>query len=127
MLSPPISVITKTILSISRDQLLLETRAAILRKSGHQVISVSDPDEFLEALQQSQIDLIVLGHSLLPDDREEAFRFLSETGCSSPVIELYATTAPPKSPAHFQLAVHDRTFQTDLLALVQQVLADAVN
>jgi DNA-binding NtrC family response regulator len=117
----------KTILSISRDQILLETRAAILRKSGHHVVSVLDLEQFVEAIRDRDIDLVVLGHTLNMDERDAAYRLMDEWGCKSPVIELYATAVPPRSPAHFHLAVHDRTFQTDLLQLVRQVLADEQN
>lgn len=117
----------KTIVSISRDQLLLETRAAVLRKSGHHVISATDLEEFAELMQGREVDLVVIGHTLNLEERETAYRLVDESGSRSPVIELYATAAPPKSPAHFQLAVHDRTFETDLLQLVRQVLTDNQN
>ncbi len=117
----------KTILSISRDQLLLETRAAILRKSGHEVISVSNLEEFLQALQEIGVDLVVVGHTVPGAQRDEVYRILEEVECLCPVIELYASAVPPKTAAHFQLAVHDRTFQTDLLQLVRQVLAEEQN
>lgn len=117
----------KTIVSLSRDQILLETRAAILRKSGHHVVSASDLDQFAELIRDRDVDLVVIGHTLNRDERDTAYRLLDEWGCESPVIELYATAAPPRSPAHFQLAVHDHTFQTDLLQLVRQVLTDTQN
>lgn len=117
----------KTILSISYDQLLLETRAAILRKSGHKVISVSDLGAFKQALEEADIDLVVVGHTVSSQDRGQAYRLMGENECECPVIELYATATPPDSPAHFHLAVHDRTFQTDLVQLVRQVLADQPN
>lgn len=117
----------KTILSISRDQLLLETRGAILRKSGHRVVSVKSVDDFADAIREEEISLVVLGHTLPGHDREDAYHVLAAEKCTAPVIELYATAAPPKSTAQFQLAVHDRSFQSDLLALVKQVLADDVN
>jgi DNA-binding NtrC family response regulator len=118
---------TKTILSISHDHILLETRGAILRKTGHRVISVSSLEDFVTSLRESEIDLVILGHSVPAAEREQAYRLLQEHDCQCPVIELYATAAPPKSPAHFHLAVHDRTFQSDLLALVQQVLSSTPN
>jgi DNA-binding response OmpR family regulator len=117
----------KTIVSVSHDQILLETRAAILRKSGHHVFSATDLDEFAELLRDREVDLVVIGHTLNMDERDAAYRLIDEWGCKSPVIELYAAAAPPASRAHFQLAVHDVTFQTDLLQLVRQVLTDAQN
>lgn len=117
----------KVILSISRDHILLETRGAILRKSGHRVISVGDLAALLEALQQNDVSLIVVGHTLSTHDRDETYRLLQENDVKSPVIELYATVAPPKSPAQFQLAVHERSFQSDLLQLVKQVLSEQPN
>jgi DNA-binding NtrC family response regulator len=117
----------KTILSISHDQILLETRAAILRKSGHRVLSVSDVSELMETARENEIDLIVLGHTLSAEEREEVYRKLPEVDCQCPVIELYASQVPPRSPAHFHVAVHDRTFQSDLLLLVRQVLASETN
>jgi DNA-binding NtrC family response regulator len=117
----------KTIVSISRDQILLETRAAVLRKSGHRVLSATDLEEFAELLSEHDVDLVVIGHTLNTDERETAYRLIAEAGSKSPVIELYATAMPPKSAAHFQLAVHDHTFETDLLHLVRQVLTDAQN
>jgi len=124
----PATRMTKTIVSIARDQILLETRAALLRKSGQRVISLAGPDEFREYMvQASPVDLLVLGHSLSGSDREQIFGLLQETTHNAPVIELYATASPPKSSAQFLLAVHDQTFESDLLALVRQVLAAAPN
>lgn len=117
----------KKILSISYDQILLETRAAVLRKSGHHVISVSNLAGFKQALEENDIDLVIVGHTVASHDRTQAYQLMGENECECPVIELYATTTPPHSPAHFHLAVHDRTFQTDLLQLVRQVLADQQN
>ena len=117
----------KTILSISRDQLLLETRGAILRKSGHRVLSVNNLEDFTEAVRDEDVDLVIIGHTLPGHDRDDAYRALQESSCVAPVIELYATAVPPKSCAQFQLAVHDRSFQSDLLELVTRVLSDAVN
>lgn len=115
----------KTILSVSHDQILLETRGAILRKSGHRVVSVADVAEFASILREREIDLVILGHTLDSGDRDEAYRILQELDAPPPVIELYATLMPPKTPAQFQLAVHDRTFPIDLLNLVQQVLSSS--
>ena len=118
---------SKRILSISYDQILLETRAAILRKSGHNVIPVSNLGGFKHALQEEDIDLVIVGHTVPQRDRDEAYRLMGESQCECPVIELYATSVPPESPAHFHLAVHDRTFEVDLLQLVRQVLAEGQN
>lgn len=98
-----------------------------MRKSGHKVLSVSDIGQFVATLRDNEIDLVILGHSLLTHDREDAFRALKESDSPAPVIELYATAVPPKSQAEFMLAVHDRTFQSDLLGLVSQVLSEAKN
>ena len=117
----------KTILSISRDHILLETREAILRRSGHHVISVSELSDFAKSIEEGDIDLVVLGHPLSSDDRDAAYRVLRELDCDCPVIELYATSVPPKSPAHFHLQVHDRTFQSDLLQLTRQILSGETN
>ncbi len=121
------SAMAKTILSISRDQLLLETRGAILRKSGHRVISVRSIEDFADAVREEEISLVVIGHTLPGQDRDDAYRIMDAEQCIAPVIELYATAVPPRSEAQFQLAVHDRSFQADLLALVGQVLSDEVN
>jgi len=81
----------KTILSISRDQLLLETRGAILRKSGHRVVSVRSIEDFAAAVQEEEIALVVICHTLTGHDREDAYRVLIAEQCLAPVIELYAT------------------------------------
>jgi hypothetical protein len=118
----------RTIVSIARDQILLETRGALLRKSGQLVVSLADPEEFREYMvKKNRVDLIVLGHSLTPSDRDQISGLLRELETTAPVIELYATATPPKSSAQFLLAVHDQTFEADLLELVRQVLSSTPN
>jgi hypothetical protein len=78
-------------------------------------------------MENSSADLVVVGHSLSRDDRDQIYATLRSCAQQAPVIELYASASAPGSAAQFLLAVHDQTFEADLLALVRQVLSSTPN
>ncbi len=51
-----------TVLHISYDKLLLETRTAILRRAGYAVISASTLAMTMDALRDRRFDLVLIGH-----------------------------------------------------------------
>jgi DNA-binding response OmpR family regulator len=65
------------ILSVSADAILLQMRQMIFEKEGYEVVSACGVPAGLERTQQNDFDILVLGHSMLYEDKQkmvEAFR-----------------------------------------------------
>jgi DNA-binding NtrC family response regulator len=77
------------ILSISYDASLLLTRELLLQQAGHTVVSAEGfADAYAACGQQGdKFDLIVLGHSIPHNDKEEIVKHCV-TACSCPVLAL---------------------------------------
>ena len=56
-----------TILSVSKDKELLFLRAEILKSAGYKVVNAMSVEECIGALSDS-IDLLLVGHSLSPEE-----------------------------------------------------------
>jgi CheY-like chemotaxis protein len=90
------------ILSVSYDELLLETRAEILSRRGYEVVSVHGLAECLDQCERGGFDLLILGHSIPDHDKlqfVEAFR----RSCSAPVISLLGNGDAPLPAADYQV------------------------
>ncbi len=65
-----------SILIFGQDSLLLSTRQWILATSGHSVRTSAHLPDVRQILLAEQIDLLILCHTLQPDDRDRALAFL---------------------------------------------------
>ena len=88
------------ILSISYDPHLLMSRELLLRQMGHVVVSA---EGFTTAFRECEVpnagfDLIVLGHSIPHDDKQELIRRCGRV-CSCPVLALLRPNEPPVAGA----------------------------
>ena len=78
-----------TVLSVSRDHLLLKTREHVLRTAGYEVVSSETFREAVASLQQSELpDLLLLGHTLSEDEKDELERQLRKISQTTPIVEL---------------------------------------
>ena len=78
----------KTILSISYDDTLLQTRHLMLERSGYDVTSSFGFTNSLELCKRGHWDLIIIGHSI-PDTDKRALVKQFRRNCSAPVLALH--------------------------------------
>ena len=109
------------VLSISYDVDLLRTRELLLRRMGH---SVTSADGFAQASRvcerhNGKFDLIVLGHSIPPEDKREIIAFLKTHSC--PVLALLRPNEEPAEDAARSVEADD---PGALLAAVEELLAE---
>lgn len=83
------------VLSISYDVDLLRTRELLLRRMGHSVTSVQGFAQVFRVCERhiGNFDLIVLGHSIPPDDKRVIIKFLKTYSC--PVLALLRPNEEP--------------------------------
>jgi DNA-binding response OmpR family regulator len=90
----------KRILSISYDESLLLTRRFLLDQAGFEVLSALGFVEAIEACDAAnQLDLIILGHSIPPKDKNRIMAHIKEH-CSVPVLALLWPHQDPVPGAH---------------------------
>lgn len=78
---------TKHILSVSYDDILLVTRQMILEKSGYEVTSALGFTKAVEYCQQSGFGLFILGHSIPGNDKLHLINTFRKT-CPAPILSL---------------------------------------
>ena len=106
---------SKCILSVSYDGVLLATREMLLEQKGYDVTSALGFTEAMEQCKNSGFDLFILGHSIFHKDKMhliETFR----SNCSAPILSLerFGETkvpcdfhASPDDPGNFLKVVDD--------------------
>jgi len=82
---PPI----RRILSVSRDRAVMLARNDALAVAGFSVVSPRHPGESAQILATSDIDIILLGHSIPYQERTDLVHRYREMGAKAPVIVLY--------------------------------------
>ena len=110
------------ILSVSYDQLLLQTRQMLLKASGYDVTSALGFKESIHHCEKGEFDLFILGHSIPLADKEaliEAFR----KSCPGVIVSLRKTNESDVLGADYYIEPDPRR----LLALVAKVLGDKSN
>jgi DNA-binding NtrC family response regulator len=61
----------RTVLSVSKNSAVQVTRNLILERAGYKVLSTIDLSEAVRLFETSNVDAIILGDSLGPDERHE--------------------------------------------------------
>jgi len=82
------------ILSVSYDFSLLTTRALILQKAGHEVVSAYGLVDAMLACKEGTFDLVIIGHSI-PRSEKEALLHEIRATCGAPVLSLYKRAEGP--------------------------------
>jgi DNA-binding response OmpR family regulator len=85
----PRSSKSKRILSISYDPHLIRTRQVLLEQAGFEVTSVSDMGQARKACttSDSRFDLVILGHSVPPEDKKGIIDRIKENS-DAPILAL---------------------------------------
>ena len=78
---------SKRILSVSYDGVLLATRQMLLAKNGYEVISILGFTEAVEQCQKSDFDLFILGNSIPDKDKLHLIKTFREN-CAAPILSL---------------------------------------
>jgi DNA-binding response OmpR family regulator len=87
---------SKRVLSISYDVSLLRTRRGLLEQAGFEVASASDLSQALKLCQgsDSRFDLVILGHSVPPEEKKEFIACLKQHS-EAPILALLKPNEPP--------------------------------
>jgi DNA-binding NtrC family response regulator len=106
---------SKRILSVSYDPVLLATRQMLLKQRGHDIISALGFTDAVEQCQNSDFDLFILGHSIPEKDKLHLIQAFKEN-CPAPIVSLERIGehqvpcdfhASPDDPAKFVEVVDD--------------------
>ncbi len=106
---------SKRILSVSYDDVLLATREMLLEQQGHDVTSALGFTAAVEQCQESHFDLFILGHSIPDKDKLHLVQTFREN-CPAPILSLERIGekqipcdfhASPDDPGRFLRVVDD--------------------
>src|ERR1041385_8123412 len=78
---------SKRILSVSYDDILLATREMLLEQQGYDVTSALGFTDAVEQCQKSHYDLFILGHSIPDKDKLHLIKTFREN-CPAPIVSL---------------------------------------
>ena len=106
---------SKRILSVSYNDVLLATREMLLEQKGYSVTSALGFSEAVEQCQNGGFDLFILGHSILHKDKLHLIKTFRES-CQAPILSLERVGemkvqcefhASPDNPEGFLEVVND--------------------
>jgi CheY-like chemotaxis protein len=79
---------THSILVISREQNLADSRADVLEKAGYSVVSAGDLPTIQDACRQTTFDLVIIGYSLPFAEQRRVWQAVKEF-CGTPMLQLF--------------------------------------
>jgi len=114
---------SKSILSVSNDAMLLTTRRMLLEGEGYCVVSALGLEQAAAQCKTGNFDLLLLGHTIPNADQRKLINIFHEH-CPAPVLVLRrpGDSAPPEAEYH-SLADSPQ----NLIALVKQILSGPAN
>ena len=77
----------KRILSISYDESILKTRHYIFEQAGFEVASAFGFSDALNQCKEGRFDVVVLGHTLPPQDKTALVSVLRDS-CGCPIVSI---------------------------------------
>lgn len=80
---------TKSILTISRNKVLQDTRTIILQRAGYQVSAAHSDDEATRFVEENPYNLVLLCHSVPESSRIFLAKKLKELQPKMPILMLY--------------------------------------
>src|SRR5438067_11336775 len=80
-----------SVLSTGADPHLMATRALVMEKAGHRVVTALGDSEVLAACQQNRFDVAVIGQVMRRQEKQRLLRVIRENAPNSKVLELYNT------------------------------------
>jgi len=84
--SQGIQMMLTLILSVGEDPMLLETRSSILRSAGYAVAAELSSRDAMNHFPDGDFDLVLLCHSITPEDRSRLIRLIRVSGSRTPVL-----------------------------------------
>ena len=115
--STQIGEVMRTILTISQDKVLLATRAAVLRRTNAEVVAAT-ASEAKKILQSRQFDLVVLCHSLSPEETFEIASLGHQETIAVPVLTVIPNVDPV---SEWRFIASDSTASCDPRMLIEKV------
>jgi DNA-binding response OmpR family regulator len=114
--------VKKRVLSISNDEALLKTRQYILEQAGFDVVLAWGFSNALKQCESAKFDLVLLGHTLPPEDKAALAKALRKH-CDCPVVSVR------RSGQHDQLPEADYSIGADdgpeaLIAVLRKALGN---
>lgn len=110
-----------TILNISKDEMLLRSRAEILRKQGYLVVSAMDIQAVIAACENHKLDAIVVGHTIPLREKERISQTVREMCAPGiPIVALYSRSEAETD--HCDYAVPSSEGPAELVSLLKSIL-----
>jgi DNA-binding response OmpR family regulator len=109
---------SKRILSVSYDSVLLATREMLLKQKGYQVTSAFGFTESMEHCRNGRFHLFILGHSIPHKDKLQLINAFREN-CPAPILSLQRF-GETDVPSHFYASPDD---PEKFLKVVDEILA----
>lgn len=81
----------KRILSLSKDQIVLQLRNAVMSMAGYRVSSPAQTEDALIMLAKERFALIVIGHTFSRKERRELIKRLRDANPNIPILSLYTS------------------------------------
>ena len=106
----------RTILTISQDEMLLATRAAVLRKTNAEVVAAT-ASEAKKILKSRQFDLVVLCHSLNSEETLEIACLAHQQPIAIPILKVVSNT---EFPSEWALIAPDAVASCDPRILIEK-------
>jgi DNA-binding NtrC family response regulator len=113
---------SKQILSVSYDHVLLATREMLLEHQGYEITSALGFTEAIEQCQKSHFDLFILGHSIPNKDKLHLIKTFREN-CPAPIVSLQRI-GEIQPPCDFHASPDD---PEKFLKVVNSILAGGQN
>jgi len=114
---PPMTLI----LAVGQDPTLLDSRNAILRAAGYTVAPSLSIQHAIDQFRAGDFDLVVLCHSMHPDDRQRLTSLIRASGSQTPVLSVVAISGhDPDAFADAVLPSDPRDFLRDLHDVLQK-------
>ena len=82
------------ILAVGQDPMILNTRISILRGAGYAVESATSVEEAINHFRSGDFDLIILCHTIPPEERRHIARLIRDSGSPAPVLYVQPLVEP---------------------------------
>jgi DNA-binding response OmpR family regulator len=110
---------SKSILSVSNDAMLLTTRSMLLKGEGYCVVSALGFEQAVAQCKAGKFDLLLLGHTISYVDKRELIKIFHEH-CKAPVLVLSRPGYPTPAEAEYHSLSDSPEF---LMDKVRQILS----
>jgi CheY-like chemotaxis protein len=77
------------VLCVGQQRQLLEVRKIVLRSEGYEIIEASTPEEALRIFGSTDVDIVVICHSIPVESRRRLVRAMKEARPLTPVVALH--------------------------------------